>query len=108
MFNIDDSENETMSECVGGIYPTLDESLETFNPEDGSVVAADGSRETIYNYEWVECIDEVIHALNGCTDIPVALQVGCGCLVNLRNRFVSGCSPSKSFERLTISVNNNV
>ncbi|XP_062555858.1 ankyrin repeat and KH domain-containing protein mask-like isoform X3 [Armigeres subalbatus] len=74
MFNIDDSENETMSECVGGIYPTLDESLETFNPEDGSVVAADGSRETIYNYEWVECIDEVIHALNGCTDIPVALQ----------------------------------
>jgi hypothetical protein len=54
---------------------TLGESLETFNPEDVSVVAADGSRETIYNYEWVECIDEVIHALNGCTDIPVALQV---------------------------------
>ena len=38
---------------------------ETFNPKDGSVVAADGSRETIYNFELVECIDEVIHALTG-------------------------------------------
>lgn len=105
MFNIDDSENETMSECVGGIYPTLDESLETFNPEDGSVVAADGSRETIYNYEWVECIDEVIHALNGCTDIPVALQVGNDfCLFNLFSRFVSGCSPSKGFKRQMIQI----
>ncbi|XP_039433544.1 uncharacterized protein LOC120415966 [Culex pipiens pallens] len=45
MFNIDDSANKTMSECVGGIYPTLDEPLETFNPEDGSVVAMDDSRE---------------------------------------------------------------
>ncbi|XP_052567468.1 uncharacterized protein LOC120427586 isoform X1 [Culex pipiens pallens] len=40
MFNIDDSANETMSECVGGIYPT------------------DTSRETVDNYELGECIDE--------------------------------------------------
>lgn len=25
-------------------------------------MAADGSRETIYSYEWVECINELIHA----------------------------------------------
>ncbi|EDS35861.1 mitochondrial processing peptidase beta subunit [Culex quinquefasciatus] len=72
MFNIEDSENKTM--CVGGIYPTLAQSLGTFNPKDGLVVAVDGSRVAIYNYEWVECIDELIHALNGCTDIPIALQ----------------------------------
>uniref|UniRef100_A0A8D8FSC7 GPI inositol-deacylase n=1 Tax=Culex pipiens TaxID=7175 RepID=A0A8D8FSC7_CULPI len=33
MFNIDDSENETISECVGRIYPTLDESR--FGAGDG-------------------------------------------------------------------------
>ena len=45
MFNVDDTESAT-TEC--GIYPTIDESIETFNPDDVSVVAADGSRETIY------------------------------------------------------------
>ncbi|XP_052567350.1 uncharacterized protein LOC128093712 [Culex pipiens pallens] len=50
--------------------PYLNQSLETVNPEDGLVVAVDGSRVTIYNYEWVECIN----ALNGCPDIPIALQ----------------------------------
>ena len=45
---------------VGRIYSTLDE---TFTSLDGSVVAADDSRELIYNYEWIECIDNVIHAL---------------------------------------------
>ena len=65
---------ETMPECFGEFYPTLDLSLETFNPENDSVVAAHGIQENIY-YEWVDRIDEVIHALNGCTDIPVVLQV---------------------------------
>ncbi|XP_001862288.2 60S ribosomal protein L18 [Culex quinquefasciatus] len=46
---------------------------EMFNPKQ--VMAADGSREIVYSYEWVECIDELIHAFNGCTDIPIALQV---------------------------------
>uniref|UniRef100_A0A8D8PJ09 (northern house mosquito) hypothetical protein n=1 Tax=Culex pipiens TaxID=7175 RepID=A0A8D8PJ09_CULPI len=76
MLNIEDSENETMSECVDGIYPTLDESR-----------SRRSTRKTFWWWRQMdrgipttttsgECIDEVIHALNGCTDIPIALQPG--------------------------------
>ncbi|XP_039436047.1 uncharacterized protein LOC120417891 [Culex pipiens pallens] len=69
MFNIDNSQNETISECVGGIYPTLDESLDTFNSKDGSVLAMDDSRETAYNYKWGKCIDEEMAANLSCLNI---------------------------------------
>ena len=75
MFNIEESEADGMTECVGGMYPALDETLETFHGEDGTATQAHGSRESMYNYEWVDSIDDVIHVLNGCPEIPMALHV---------------------------------
>ncbi|EDS43030.1 truncated ER mannose-binding lectin [Culex quinquefasciatus] len=66
MLNIEDSENETVLECVDGIYPTLTESRsrrltrKTFwwwRQMDRGIPSTTTSG---------ECIDEVIHALNGC------------------------------------------
>uniref|UniRef100_A0A182STW8 ANK_REP_REGION domain-containing protein n=1 Tax=Anopheles maculatus TaxID=74869 RepID=A0A182STW8_9DIPT len=76
VFNIEESDTEGITECVGGIYPALDETLEQYHGEDGTVTQAHGgARESTYNYEWVDSIDDVIHVLNGCPDIPMALQV---------------------------------
>lgn len=55
-----------------GTYPSLEESLESFNPDDVSAVNADDAHGPIYNYEWV---DEVMQALNVSPDISNAFHV---------------------------------
>lgn len=77
VFPIGERDAEALSEC--GIYPTIEETLESFTPEDVRNVAtivtnADGSREPC-NIEWIDYIDEVISALHDVSDLPVALQV---------------------------------
>jgi hypothetical protein len=52
-----------------GTYASLDESLDSFNPDD--VVTGDDVG-PIYNYEWV---DEVMQALNVSPDISNAFHV---------------------------------
>lgn len=51
----------------------------SFNEEDmanvRAAMAEENSRDPICNYEWVDYIDEVINALHGVSDLPVALQV---------------------------------
>lgn len=54
-----------------GTYPSLEESLESFNPEDVTVGPDDASGQII-NYEWV---DEVMQALNVSPDISSAFHV---------------------------------
>jgi hypothetical protein len=54
-----------------GSYPSLEESLESFNPEDVAGAAEDASGQII-NYEWV---DEVMQALNVSPDISSAFHV---------------------------------
>lgn len=53
-----------------GTYPSLEESLESFNPDD--VATGDDASGPIYNYEWV---DEVMQALNVSPDISNAFHV---------------------------------
>jgi hypothetical protein len=55
-----------------GAYPSLEESLESFNTEDVSTNAGDDAHGPIYNYEWV---DEVMQALNVSPDISNAFHV---------------------------------
>lgn len=56
-----------------GTYPSLEESLESFNPDDVAAVnAGDDAHGQIYNYEWV---DEVMQALNVSPDISNAFHV---------------------------------
>lgn len=56
-----------------GTYPSLEESLESFNTEDVSAIAhGDDAHGPIYNYEWV---DEVMQALNVSPDISNAFHV---------------------------------
>lgn len=56
-----------------GTYPSLEESLESFNPDDvSSVNPSDDVHGPIYNYEWV---DEVMQALNVSPDISNAFHV---------------------------------
>jgi hypothetical protein len=55
-----------------GSYPTLEESLESFNTEDVSSNTVDDAHGPIYNYEWV---DEVMQALNVSPDISNAFHV---------------------------------
>jgi hypothetical protein len=54
-----------------GTYPSLEESLESFNPDD-PVNPGDDAHGPIYNYEWV---DEVMQALNVSPDISNAFHV---------------------------------
>lgn len=54
-----------------GSYPSLEESLESFNPEDVASATDDASGQII-NYEWV---DEVMQALNVSPDISSAFHV---------------------------------
>jgi hypothetical protein len=55
-----------------GTYPSLEESLESFNTEDISTNVSDEAHGPIYNYEWV---DEVMQALNVSPDISNAFHV---------------------------------
>lgn len=56
-----------------GTYPSLEESLESFNPDDVTAGnAGDDAHGPIYNYEWV---DEVMQALNVSPDISNAFHV---------------------------------
>lgn len=56
-----------------GSYPSLEESLESFNPDDVSAVhPGDDAHGPIYNYEWV---DEVMQALNVSPEISSAFHV---------------------------------
>lgn len=56
-----------------GTYPSLEESLESFNPDDVSNVnPSDDAHGPSYNYEWV---DEVMQALNVSPDISNAFHV---------------------------------
>lgn len=70
MFSGDDTDPDGMTDCG----PDL-----SFNEEDiasvEAAMAAENSRDPICNYEWVDYIDEVINALHGVSDLPVALQV---------------------------------
>lgn len=54
-----------------GTYPSLEESLENFNPDD-VITSGDDASGPIYNYEWV---DEVMQALNVSPDISNAFHV---------------------------------
>lgn len=55
-----------------GTYRSLEESLESFNPDDVVVNPGDDANGPIYNYEWV---DEVMQALNVSPDISNAFHV---------------------------------
>jgi len=56
-----------------GAYPSLEESLESFNPDDVATISEGGDAHgPIYNYEWV---DEVMQALNVSPDISHAFHV---------------------------------
>lgn len=58
-----------------GAYPTLEESLGTFNPDEATGEGTgDEAHGPIYNYEWV---DEVMQALNVSPDISNAFHVSC-------------------------------
>lgn len=73
-----------------GSYPPLDESLESFNPEDVASATDDASGQII-NYEWV---DEVMQALNVSPDISSAFHVRIyfyKLLQLLINYFVGNC-----------------
>lgn len=74
MFTVEDVDEEHVDECSGvtGLYPSLDESLDSFNTTED--VESDCSRDQINNYEWADDID-VINVLHGVSDWPVALQV---------------------------------
>lgn len=64
-----------------GTYPSLEESLESFNPDDvANINAGDDAHGPIYNYEWV---DEVMQALNVSPDISNAFHVSCFKFLNL-------------------------
>lgn len=75
MFTVEDVDEEQVEECSGGLYPTLDESLDSFNTTED--VESDCSRDQINNYEWADDID-VINVLHGVSDWPTALQVRSG------------------------------
>lgn len=65
-------------------YPSLEESLESFNPDDVSGVnPGDDAHGPIYNYEWV---DEVMQALNVSPDISNAFHVSSIRLYIIQNR----------------------
>lgn len=67
------SEMNASDMVCDGNYPSLEESLELFNPEDVSNVnPGDDAHGPIYNYEWV---DEVMQALNVSPDISNAFHV---------------------------------
>lgn len=66
------SEMNTSEFVSDANYPTLEESLESFNPDDVSAINADDAHGPIYNYEWV---DEVMQALNVSPDISNAFHV---------------------------------
>lgn len=56
-----------------GSYPSLEESLQSFNPDDvAALTTGDDSHGPIYNYEWV---DEVMQALNVSPEISSAFHV---------------------------------
>lgn len=67
------SEMNASDMVCDGTYPSLEESLELFNPEDvANVNPGDDAHGPIYNYEWV---DEVMQALNVSPDISNAFHV---------------------------------
>lgn len=82
-----------------GNYPSLEESLELFNPEDVSNVnPGDDAHGPIYNYEWV---DEVMQALNVSPDISNAFHVSAprsldfASEINFRMNFTGNCCQHK-------------
>lgn len=70
LFTEDDTDTDGMTDCGPHI---------SFDEQDiadvKAAMAEENSRNPICNYEWVDYIDEVINALHGVSDLPVALQV---------------------------------
>lgn len=58
--------------CEGSAYPTLEQTIESFNSDEIGDQAEEDSAGPIYNYEWV---DEVMQALNVSPDISNAFHV---------------------------------
>jgi hypothetical protein len=58
--------------CDGSGYPTLEQTIESFNSDEMGDQAEEDSAGPIYNYEWV---DEVMQALNVSPDISNAFHV---------------------------------
>jgi hypothetical protein len=66
------SEMSSSDFTCDGVYPSLEQSLESFNPDATAVNSGDDVQGPIYNYEWV---DEVMQALNVSPDISNAFHV---------------------------------
>lgn len=87
-----------------GSYPSLEESLESFNPDVAGVNPCDDSQGPIYNYEWV---DEVMQALNVSPDISSAFHVSL-LLLNFHKKVASNDSfIRKSLPILTTKIWSN-
>lgn len=65
-------QQQKRSNLSDGICTAFDESFQSFNV----AYQSNEKREPSNNYEWVNCFDEVLNALNGIpVDIPEALEV---------------------------------
>jgi len=79
MFTVEDADSESMVDC--GIFPALDDTLDTMNAEEVAnmaavVAAAECSRDQICSYELVDYEDvEVINVLHVVSELPVPIQI---------------------------------
>lgn len=65
-------DDEELVTCDGNNYPSLEQTIESFNSDDVNDATEEDQSGPIYNYEWV---DEVMQALNVSPDISNAFHV---------------------------------